>query len=181
MVIVAAVFLGSKLWHSFGPQNDYAGGGKKDLVIQVHAGDSTTAIGETLQKEDVVRTVKAFLAAAEGNQAISSIQPGYYLLRTEILIVERQSAFDLIMHDPGNADAARRGEAFQARGDIYPIAVNLLTFDHHVPEIYADAEFHPAGQRQVLVLGLKRRLYFYGAVHRFHHAGELGQDCHPPS
>ena len=84
VVIVAAVFLGSKLWHSFGPQNDYSGGGKKDLVIQVHAGDSTTAIGETLHKKDVVRTVKAFLEAADGNEAISSIQPGYYRMRTQI-------------------------------------------------------------------------------------------------
>ena len=84
VVIVAAVFLGSKLWHSFGPQNDFAGSGKKDLVIQVHAGDSTTEIGETLHKQDVVRTVKAFLEAADGNEAISSIQPGYYRMRTEI-------------------------------------------------------------------------------------------------
>ena len=84
LVIVAAVFVGSKLWHSFGPQNDYAGGGKKDLVIQVHAGDSTTAIGETLHNQDVVRTVKAFLEAADGNEAISSIQPGYYRMRTQI-------------------------------------------------------------------------------------------------
>jgi UPF0755 protein len=84
VVIVAAVFLGSKLWHSFGPQNDYAGSGKKDLVIQVHSGDSTTAIGETLHNQDVVRTVKAFLEAADGNEAISSIQPGYYRMRTEI-------------------------------------------------------------------------------------------------
>jgi UPF0755 protein len=84
VVIVAAVFLGSKLWHSFGPQNDYSGGGKKDLVIQVHAGDSTTAIGETLHNQDVVRTVKAFLEAADGNEAISSIQPGYYRMRTQI-------------------------------------------------------------------------------------------------
>jgi peptidoglycan lytic transglycosylase G len=84
VVIVAAVFVGSKLWHSFGPQNDYAGSGKKDLVIQVHAGDSTTAIGETLHNYDVVRTVKAFVEAAEGNDAISSIQPGYYRMRTEI-------------------------------------------------------------------------------------------------
>jgi UPF0755 protein len=84
VVIVAAVFVGSRLWHSFGSQNDYAGGGKKDLVIQVHSGDSTTAIGETLHKHDVVRTVKAFVEAAEGNDSISSIQPGYYRLRTEI-------------------------------------------------------------------------------------------------
>ncbi len=83
-VVVAAVFVGSKLWHSFGPQNDYSGSGKKDLVIQVHSGDSTTAIGETLHSHDVVRTVKAFVEAAQGNESISSIQPGYYRLRTEI-------------------------------------------------------------------------------------------------
>jgi UPF0755 protein len=83
-VVIAAVFVGSRLWHGFGPQNDFAGDGKKDLVIEVHAGDSTTAIGETLHKQDVVRTVKVFLEAAQGNQAISAIQPGYYRLRTEL-------------------------------------------------------------------------------------------------
>ncbi len=84
VVVIAAVFVGSKLWHSFGTQNDYAGSGKRDLVIQIHAGDSTTAIGETLHNHDVVRTVKAFVEAAHGNKAISSIQPGYYRMRTEI-------------------------------------------------------------------------------------------------
>jgi UPF0755 protein len=84
VVVVAAVFVGSKLWHSFGSQNDYSGSGKKVLVIQVHAGDSTTTIGETLHNHDVVRTVKAFLAAAEGNDKISSIQPGYYRMRTQL-------------------------------------------------------------------------------------------------
>jgi UPF0755 protein len=84
VVVLAAVFVGSKMWHSFGPQNDFAGDGKRDLVIQVRAGDSTTAIGETLLKQDVVRTLKAFLEAAQGNEAISAIQPGYYQLRTEI-------------------------------------------------------------------------------------------------
>ena len=84
VVVVAAVFVGSKLWHSFGPQNDYTGNGKQDLVIQVHAGDSTTAIGETLHNAGCGPTVKAFVEAADGNTAISSIQPGYYRMRTEI-------------------------------------------------------------------------------------------------
>jgi UPF0755 protein len=85
VVVVAAVFVGSKLWHTvFGPQNDYTGSGKRDVVIQIHAGDSTTAIGETLQNHSVVRTVKAFIDAAHGNDKISSIQPGYYRVRTEI-------------------------------------------------------------------------------------------------
>jgi UPF0755 protein len=83
-VVVAAVFVGSRMWHSFGPQNDFAGDGKQDLVIQVRPGDSTTTIGETLHKQDVVRTVKVFIEAAQGNDAISAIQPGYYRLRTEL-------------------------------------------------------------------------------------------------
>jgi len=83
-VVVVAVFVGSRMWHTFSPQNDFAGDGKQDLVVQVHPGDSTTAIGETLHKQDVVRTVKVFLEAAQGNEAISAIQPGYYRLRTEL-------------------------------------------------------------------------------------------------
>ncbi|WP_371869067.1 endolytic transglycosylase MltG [Mycobacterium botniense] len=84
-VAVAAVFVGSRLWHTvFGPNNDYSGSGKRDVVIQIHSGDSTTAIGETLQNHDVVRTVRAFVDAAHGNAAISSIQPGFYRMRTQI-------------------------------------------------------------------------------------------------
>ena len=48
-VVVGAVFLGSRLWHGiFGDPNDYHGDGVKDVVVQVHSGDSTTAIGKTL-------------------------------------------------------------------------------------------------------------------------------------
>jgi UPF0755 protein len=85
VIVVGAVFLGSKLWHSlFGTTNDYAGGGVSDVVIEVRTGDSTTAIGQTLHDQKVVATVKAFVDAAAGNEAIASIQPGFYKVRTEI-------------------------------------------------------------------------------------------------
>lgn len=85
VVVLAGVFAGGKLWHTlFGVGDDYSGGGKRDLVIQVQAGDSTTNIGETLQKEQVIKTVRAFVNAAHGNSKISSIQPGFYRVRTEI-------------------------------------------------------------------------------------------------
>jgi UPF0755 protein len=54
------------------------------VVIQIHDGDSTTAIGKTLHDHKVVATISAFVDAADGNAAISSIQPGYYKVRTEI-------------------------------------------------------------------------------------------------
>jgi UPF0755 protein len=85
VVVVGAVFLGSKLWHTlFGTGNDYSGEGVNDVVIQIHDGDSTTAIGKTLHEHKVVATVSAFVDAADGNAAISSIQPGFYKVRTEI-------------------------------------------------------------------------------------------------
>jgi UPF0755 protein len=85
VVLVGAVFLGSKLWHGLvGNDGDYAGDGEKDVVIEVHSGDSTTAIGQTLKEQDVVATAGAFVSAASGNSAISAIQPGFYKVRTKI-------------------------------------------------------------------------------------------------
>lgn len=85
VVVVGAVFLGSRLWHGvFGSDDDYAGDGLKDVVVQVRNGDSTTAIGKTLQDGGVVATSAAFVTAAAGNASISSIQPGFYKVRTEI-------------------------------------------------------------------------------------------------
>jgi UPF0755 protein len=85
VVVVGAVFLGSKMWHTlFGASNDYSGDGVNDVVIQIHDGDSTTAIGKTLEDHKVVATAKVFVEAADGNSAISAIQPGFYKVRTEI-------------------------------------------------------------------------------------------------
>jgi UPF0755 protein len=85
VVVVGAVFLGSRMWHTlFGGDDDYSGDGVNDVVIQIHDGDSTTAIGKTLEDHKVVATTKAFITAAEGNAAISAIQPGFYKVRTEI-------------------------------------------------------------------------------------------------
>ncbi|CAN5425448.1 endolytic transglycosylase MltG [soil metagenome] len=82
---VATVFLGSRLWHGmFGSPSDYTGDGGNDVVIQVHDGDSTTTIAQTLLDHEVVATVKGFVEAAQGSAAIQSIQPGFYKVRTEI-------------------------------------------------------------------------------------------------
>ena len=87
VVVVVAAFVGFKMWHP-SPQPDapadYTGAGKRDVVIQVEAGDSTTAVGETLHKRGVVASVRSFVNASHGNSAISSIQPGFYRMRTEI-------------------------------------------------------------------------------------------------
>lgn len=81
VVVLAAVFLGAKL---FGGSDEYSGAGKDDVVIQVHDGDSTTQIGQTLREANVVSNVKGFVDAAKDNAAIAAIQPGFYELRTEM-------------------------------------------------------------------------------------------------
>lgn len=85
VVVVGAVFVGSRLWHNmFGSTEDFAGDGVDDVVIQVHTGDTTTAIGQTLQQQNVVSSAQTFVTAAASNPAIAAIQPGFYKVRTEI-------------------------------------------------------------------------------------------------
>ncbi|HEV7854068.1 MAG TPA: aminodeoxychorismate lyase, partial [Mycobacterium sp.] len=68
VIVIGAVFLGSRLWHNvFGGGSDYSGEGRSDVVIQVHEGDSTTTIGKTLEDQKVVATSRAFVNAAQDN------------------------------------------------------------------------------------------------------------------
>jgi UPF0755 protein len=121
VVIIAAAFIFSRLWHSwFG---DYSGGGTDDVVIQVHDGDSTRAIGQTLQDSKVVASAQKFVDEARDNSAISSIQPGYYQMRTEI------SAADAVrrLTDPQN----RVGKLVIPEGrqldDVQDVKTNAVT------------------------------------------------------
>jgi len=121
VVAVAAVFLGSRLWHSwFG---DYSGLGKSDVVIQVHDGDSIKAIGQTLVDDKVVASVQKFVDEARGNSSMSAIQPGYYQMRTEI------SASDAVrrLTDP----QARVGKLVIPEGrqldDVQDVKTNAVT------------------------------------------------------
>lgn len=83
--VVVVVVFGTKLLNvMLGTGGDYAGPGKRDVVIHISPGDSTTAVGETLYNNHVVATVRAFVDAAHGNAVIAAIQPGFYMVRTEI-------------------------------------------------------------------------------------------------
>ncbi|MGK2879859.1 MAG: endolytic transglycosylase MltG [Mycobacterium sp.] len=101
VIVVAVVFLGSRLWHSaFGTTraSDYTGEGVRDIVVEVHSGDSTTAIGEMLNEQQVVADLPTFVAAAERNSAIAAIQPGFYTMRTEIPAADAVT----MLADPAN-------------------------------------------------------------------------------
>jgi UPF0755 protein len=141
VVIIAAAFIFSRLWHSwFG---DYSGGGTDDVVIQVHDGDSTRAIGQTLQDSKVVASAQKFVDEARDNSAISSIQPGYYQMRTEI------SAADAVrrLTDPQN----RVGKLVIPEGrqldDVQDVKTNavtegIFTLISHASCVQLDGERH---------------------------------------
>ncbi len=75
-----------------------------------------------------------------------------------------------------DADTAGVGEALEAGRDVDAVAVDLLAIHHHVTEVYADAEFHPALGWQIRVFSLERGLDLDRALDRIHDAGELGED-----
>jgi len=83
LAIIAGVgFAGVKVVHHLmAKPADYSGAGYGSVVVQVHQGDTLSAIGRTLKAAGVVRSVGAFSDAADANSRARSIGPGFYKLR----------------------------------------------------------------------------------------------------
>ena len=80
------------------PAADYSGQGSGTVEVEVTAGASTSQIAEVLVENDVVASTRAFLAAAEENPDIMTIQPGLYQMRSQM---SGQAAVALIL-DPAS-------------------------------------------------------------------------------
>lgn len=81
LLVGVGVLYGASQIMQIGSYEDYDGDGTGDVVIEIKQGDTVSAIGRTLAEQDVVASTKAFTKAAEENRHITSIQPGYYLMR----------------------------------------------------------------------------------------------------
>ncbi|WP_082629821.1 MULTISPECIES: endolytic transglycosylase MltG [unclassified Kitasatospora] len=97
---------------------DFAGSGTGTAQISVVQGATLTQIGQALQKEGVVASVRAFTEAAAKSPAGTRIQPGTYTLRLRMAAV---SALNVLL-DPANANAltipeGRRAEQIYAAVD----------------------------------------------------------------
>lgn len=66
-----------------GSYDDYAGKGERDVVVQVQDGDSTGDIAASLTDADVVASSKAFVKAAEDDDRVVGVQPGFYVMKTK--------------------------------------------------------------------------------------------------
>ena len=96
-------------------------------------------------------------------------------LRADVLEAGRQLVLDLIEGAARDADAVGLGQAFQPRGHVDPVAEQLVALNHHVADVDADAQAHPAVLGQLGVADPELFLDRDGAAHRLHRAGELGQ------
>lgn len=67
---------------------DYAGPGSGSVVVEVRAGDTGTAIANTLYQADVVKSAQAFVEACNANSLCVNIQPGTYELRQQMSAAE---------------------------------------------------------------------------------------------
>ncbi|MEK8106660.1 endolytic transglycosylase MltG [Micromonospora sp. M12] len=63
---------------------DYDGSGSGEVLIDVKAGDSATDIAATLYDAQVVKSVKAFIEAADENSLSKNIQVGRYKVKKEM-------------------------------------------------------------------------------------------------
>jgi UPF0755 protein len=83
LVIGAGAYFGVRqfLGIGFGSYADYTGGGDRDTVFQVNEGDSTTTIGNNMAQANIVKSASAFVHAAANNDKITSVQPGFYVLK----------------------------------------------------------------------------------------------------
>lgn len=80
-LIGVAGYFGLQQILGIGSYDDYAGSGETQVVIQVKNGESTGDIAATLAEADVVASARAFIAAAESDERVRAIQPGYYVVK----------------------------------------------------------------------------------------------------
>jgi UPF0755 protein len=82
-----------------GGGGDYSGQNAHDQVnFEVHQGDTAAAIGRNLKSAGVVKSVDAFISAANANPDAAGIQVGFYQLQQEM---SAESALEVLV-DPKN-------------------------------------------------------------------------------
>ena len=87
----------------FFESDDYEGPGTGTVEVQIEAGDTGRAIGQTLQEADVVKTADAFVDEASQDPRAASIQPGTYQLRSQM---SAAAALDMLL-DPASRVSVR--------------------------------------------------------------------------
>ncbi|MET9230678.1 endolytic transglycosylase MltG [Lentzea sp. NPDC003310] len=89
VALVLAVGMGGAYYgytelRGIGSYEDYAGAGETDTIVEVQDGDVVSKIASTLQENGVVASSTAFIQASKTDARVTSIQPGFYLMKTKM-------------------------------------------------------------------------------------------------
>lgn len=132
VVVLLGIVLGGGvyLYRSMFTIADFEGPGSGDVIVQVHDGDSTIRIGNTLADDGVVASVEAFTKAAATEDRIRAVQPGYYQMRqkmsaaaaVELLLVPATRVGQLEIKGGVQLDDTRAGD-----GTSVPGVLNLIS------------------------------------------------------
>ncbi|WP_174565301.1 endolytic transglycosylase MltG [Rhodococcoides yunnanense] len=91
-----------------GPEDFAAGSPGPSVVVRVHPGDTAEQIGAAATEKGIVASSGAFMGAAVQNSSMSTVQPGYYLIPSNVPASQAVSA----LVDP----SARVGNVVIAEG-----------------------------------------------------------------
>jgi UPF0755 protein len=90
LALVVLAVLGGGIWYGFTKLNaffatpDYNSGGHGAVTVEIKRNQTAADIGLELEKQDVVKSQKAFVEAAKDNPRSREIQPGFYNLRKQM-------------------------------------------------------------------------------------------------
>ncbi|MBV8996649.1 MAG: endolytic transglycosylase MltG [Pseudonocardiales bacterium] len=81
VLAVTGIVVGVREIRAWREVPDFVGAGSTQAVVEVEDGQSLTAIGATLARQNVVASIRAFTRAAEADPRVRAVQPGFYQLR----------------------------------------------------------------------------------------------------
>lgn len=102
LLVIAGGWLAYRAITGFVADSDYAGSGTGTAVITVSRGDSLTEIARALETAGVIKSVDAFLNAAEADDRAAAIGPGEYTMRREM---SGEAALALMLDPESRADS----------------------------------------------------------------------------
>ena len=73
---------------TFGEVPDYTGSGKANITVTVPEGATLAQIGGVLVENDVIKSTKAWTEAASSEERATSVQPGRYIMKTQMPAVD---------------------------------------------------------------------------------------------
>jgi UPF0755 protein len=81
---MGGAYYGYRELRGLGSYDDYAGSGETDVIVEVKDGEVGGQIASTLYDNGVIASARAFTEASKTDARVTSIQPGFYLMKTKM-------------------------------------------------------------------------------------------------